>query len=294
MKHTKWIAAACAALAFGFVACSSDDDDSKNDNNGNNTVTYIGAKKPTEAKTVGDIVFTDGSATAYSVSLTLTDEQKAAAVAVIFYAGTGLNSDDASGNADTTTKRTLGVGLTHQTTKVAWCTDTANAYNKEITAIECVMQQDKSFSGKKNGIDNLAKIADMLGATGSGTTDDTATEANYPAFYFAKNYASKDGSHVSGTDYASDWYLPSVAELYQLREAKDTVNAASELCGGATFADTASYWSSTQCEDDGDDTDDEDGLTDAYRAYMIQFSGIYLDEMPKSEAEGFACAIREF
>ena len=50
---------------------------------------YIGTKAPTETKAVGDIVFTDGSATPYSADLELTDEQKAAAIAVIFYAGTG-------------------------------------------------------------------------------------------------------------------------------------------------------------------------------------------------------------
>ena len=50
---------------------------------------YIGTKAPSEAKAVGDIVFSDGSATPYSADLELTDEQKAAAIAVIFYAGTG-------------------------------------------------------------------------------------------------------------------------------------------------------------------------------------------------------------
>ena len=51
-------------------------------------VTYIGTKVPTEAKAVGDIVFSDGSATPYTSNLTLTDTQKSAAVAVIFYVGT--------------------------------------------------------------------------------------------------------------------------------------------------------------------------------------------------------------
>ncbi|MBR6215439.1 MAG: hypothetical protein IKQ84_03430, partial [Spirochaetaceae bacterium] len=49
------------------------------------TVTYIGLKTPTETKAVGDIVFTDGSASPYTEELT--DEQKAAAIAVIFYVG---------------------------------------------------------------------------------------------------------------------------------------------------------------------------------------------------------------
>ena len=48
-------------------------------------VTYIGTKTPTETKAVGDIVFTDGSASPYTEELT--NEQQAAAIAVIFYVG---------------------------------------------------------------------------------------------------------------------------------------------------------------------------------------------------------------
>ena len=51
---------------------------------------------------VGDIVFSDGSATPYEDGLTLTDEQKSKAVAVIFYAGSA---------SDILGAKTLGVGL---------------------------------------------------------------------------------------------------------------------------------------------------------------------------------------
>ena len=61
---------------------------------------------------VGDIVFSDGSATPYTANLTLTDEQKAAAIAVIFYKGTGLNSY-VNHKDDTSKTRTLGMGLLH-------------------------------------------------------------------------------------------------------------------------------------------------------------------------------------
>ncbi|MBQ8013994.1 MAG: hypothetical protein IJ257_06335, partial [Treponema sp.] len=49
---------------------------------------------------VGDIVFVDGTTTAWREGLTLTEEQKMAAVAVIFYVGTECSNDSAS--------RTLG------------------------------------------------------------------------------------------------------------------------------------------------------------------------------------------
>ena len=84
------------------TSCSNSSDSGSN-------ATYIGTKAPNLAKAVGDIVFSDGSASAYTE--TLTDKQKTAAVAVIF---------DASNK--------LGVGLETASGK-AWCASSANAYN---------------------------------------------------------------------------------------------------------------------------------------------------------------------
>ncbi|MBO4727614.1 MAG: hypothetical protein J5631_04250, partial [Spirochaetaceae bacterium] len=73
---------------------------------------YLGTKAPTEPKFVGDIVFNDGSATPYKSKLKLSDEQKNAAIAVIFYVGTDC-SDDGS-------NRTLGVGLNYSPSKLPY------------------------------------------------------------------------------------------------------------------------------------------------------------------------------
>ena len=182
----------------------------------------------------GDIVFVDGTATAWCEGLTLTDEQKAAAVAVIFYAGTECSNDGEH--------RILGVGLAQNKLGIAWCTSSANAYRKNITPIRCEADGEAgalTFKGDLDGSDNFEQIGAFL------SDDDTTTEANYPAFYFAKNYAKADGSNVRGTDYAGGWYLPSLAELYQIWKNKETVDAASKLCGGSEF-DTNAYWSSSQ------------------------------------------------
>ncbi len=205
--------------------------------------TSIGTKAPTEAKAVGDIVFNDGSATPYTADLTLTEEQKAAAIALIFYVGTGLNSGD-----DTTTSRTLGVGLKH-TSGLAWCTTGANAYSKNITTIQCPASGYGgawTFTGDRNGSDNLEQIATFL-----GEGNDTATEGRYPAFYFAKNY-SKAATNL-GDSYKDGWYLPSIAELFQIyangkgRNKVFDIDAASTLCGGDTFgAGVPRVWSSSQ------------------------------------------------
>ena len=275
MKHFKMTAlAACAVLAFGFAACSSDDDSSSN-NSG-----YIGTKSPSKAKAVGDIVFSDGSATPYREGSELTEVQKSKAIAVIFYVGTELNSD-VDGVADTTTTRTLGVGLVHD--KHIWCTESANAVNINITTIQCPHSGSSgtlTFTGDKNGSDNLEQIGAYLLANGS--SDDTAIEENYPAFYFAKKYATREGSHVSGTDYEKGWYLPTVAELFQLWKNRYVVVDANRLCQGTEFvwSPVAGYYSSSQL-----------GWEKGY-AYCLTFYGDW-KMVPKTDWE-YLCAVREF
>ena len=203
--------------------------------NAQNPSGYIGTKAPSEAKAVGDIVFSDGSATPYSEDLSLTDEQKSKAIAVIFYVGTECSNDSKS--------RTLGVGLYHGVSLCRWCTESADASEKNITSIQCEVSGnagDLTFTGDKDGSDNFEQIASFEGV------NDTELEENYPAFYYAKNYKALYKSHVFGTSYESGWYLPSVCELFQIWKVKETVDAASGLCGGSQF-ENSRYWSSSQC-----------------------------------------------
>ena len=201
----------------------------------NGELYYLGDKSAPNA--VGDIVFSDGSATAYSSSMSLPTYKKEKVIALIFYKGTDCNND-----GDTTT-RTLGVGLKHD--KLMWCKQDANAYNIEITTILCPASGDSgalTFTGDKNGSDNLEQIADFDGVS------DTDNSENYPAFYFGKNYKTVNGSNVSGSSYEDGWYLPSLAELFQIyacRKNTFDIDVASQALGGDKFG-TNYYWSSSQ------------------------------------------------
>ena len=260
---------------------------------------YIGSKAPYAEKDVGDIVFNDGSATPYVYNLALSDDQKSKAIALIFYKGTGLNSDDSEGNADTTTSRTLGVGLKH-TIGIAWCTTSANAYKKNLAIIQCPSSGSGDaliFTGDKNGSDNLEQIAGFLSAEGSGTTDDTATKDNYPAFYFGKNYKEQkigtetESRIISGSEFETGWYLPSIAELFQIyANGKGTnrvfyIDAASELLGGDKF-ESEYFYSSSPMESDSDHE----------IVWEVQFSGGPLIGNYTSQyfSTNHICAIREF
>ena len=70
-----------AVLAVSMMGCKGDVGSGSGEGGGSG---YIGSKAPDEAKAVGDIVFTDGSATPYVAGLTLTDNQKSKSIAVIY------------------------------------------------------------------------------------------------------------------------------------------------------------------------------------------------------------------
>lgn len=257
-----------------------------------NKITYIGSKKPSKPKEVGDIVFNDGSAMPYSAFDALDDAaknaKKAAAIALIFYKGTGLNSGD-----DTTTSRTLGVGLKHSSEDLAWCMGHANAYYKNTTTIQCSASGSAgalTFTGDRNGSDNLEQIAAFLSAEGSETTDDTTGEGasdRYSAFYYAKNY-SFTASNL-GETYKDGWYLPSIAEIFQIYACRADISngfdidAASEALGGDKFDKGLYwYWSSSQCA--SSDTN----------AYKLDFSNGGCDQYAKNNLAVYACCIRAY
>nr|MBP3282021.1 Ig-like domain-containing protein [Treponema sp.] len=234
--------------------------------------TYIGAKKPTEAKAVGDIVFTDGSATPYTADLTLTEEQKSKAVAVIFYAGSA---------SDTLGAKTLGVGLKNATGGVntlAWAENGVNGCGTDITAIQCTPIESESggaatatFTGDLDGSNNWQALCDAV--------SDEETSGNYPAWEWVNAYATPTTANLTG-NYASGWYLPTVAELSMLYRAKVTVNAALEKAGGMKIAD-AGYWSSSQY------------ASSSYDAWHVWFSDGFLCNDNKT-ANYSVCTVRAF
>ena len=221
------------------------------------TLSYIGTKAPTEAKEVGDIVFNDGSATPYTSDLTLTAEQKAKAVAVIFYAGT--EEPTVGSNENILGKKTLGVGI-KKSYYLKWCLETANGYDKIISSILCTKKNTKptenelyyrgseyryynggsrrervSFyiSGDFDGSDNWDALKMALGAD-----DDTNIKGNYPAWEWVNNYANDN--NLSG-EYANGWYLPTIVELRMLEFNFIYLDKALKTCGGEFFNDSEYY-----------------------------------------------------
>ncbi len=195
-------------------------------------VSKIGSKAAPDA--VGDIVFNDGSAEPYSAGLTLTDEQKAAAVAVIF---------------DAASKK--GVGL-NQGTNLKWAASGTTGSTKNIPQFATVRLSGTdsdpssavfSGAGAADGSGSLAIFRAAVGATSGVALNAT----DYGAWAFVEGYAATAG--LTGT-YASGWYMPSIAELCTLYQAKTTVNYALNTIGATWVSD--SYWSCSQLDTYGD------------------------------------------
>ena len=257
---------------------------------------YIGAKAPSEAKAVGDIVFNDGSAMHYTDFNTLDNTskhaKKADAIAVIYYKGTELNSGD-----DTTTLRTLGVSLYNYRSQASWSrgsssNNCANASWKVITPVVCIPTLSDGkyiFTDDRNGSDNLEQIAEFLKKEGKG--DDTADSANYPAFYAAKNYAynSLANNIAADSEFAKGWYLPSIAELIQIYVCRhDTTNGFNisdviNKLDGDTF-EIIHCLSSSDAQD----------ATWGQSVYWFNFSDGTCETTVKSDGSCFTRAIREF
>ena len=188
------------------------------------TATYsVKAKKAYASSDVGDIMFKDVSAVTYSSDLYLSDEQKSDAFAYIFYKGTECN------DVTITAERKLGVGIKLGDEK-AWCTSSAQAYNLSIEPIE----------DTKTGQGCLSTIGPYL--SNQGRQNDTNTEANYPAFYYAQNYGIRNNL---GSGFEASWYLPTKTELTKLFAKITELNAVCSLCGEQSFSGKW-FWSCTQ------------------------------------------------
>ena len=262
MKKNLFSMLVISVLALAFVGCADPA-------GGNNAGGSTGGSSYSAKYAVGDIILNDGSKVNYETAKNYTgndlDELKSKAIAVIF-------------RADTASKKALGVGLKHNRSGLAWCTKDAKAYNKNIETIQCPASGDAgnlTFTGDTDGSDNLEQIASFL--TTAGLENDTTDPSKYPAFYFAKNY--KNTATNLGAAYENGWYLPTVAELFDIWKVKATVDAASSLCGGSQFS--SDYWSSSQYapNDRG--------------AYKVSFSNGACSDNPKVYCI-YVCAVRAF
>lgn len=173
---------------------------------------------------VGDIILTDGTKIDVANIDSYEVDSSNAPVAVV-----AAVKEDGSA---------MGVGLT-QGSKLHWAEASAGGY-ASVAAIIPTETTSLSFSGDIDGSDNWAEICKV------DTTAAENIETNYPAFNFTENYGTNQG--FSG-DLASGWYMPCVAEFYEIYKNKDIIQTSLTAAGGLTFETSNYYWTSSQYAD---------------------------------------------
>ena len=250
----------------------------------------IGSKARPDA--IGDIVFNDGSATAYAEDLVLTDDQKDAAVSVIFYKGTDCSDDDS--------ERILGVGVHNsyeegeEEGRYEWAADAYDAlvyrfvatfchpagYDSNITEYDAGEIDFEGYSYNnnyyfvKNGSDNRTRMEDQALWNFS-----YHAEESYPACHWAYSYGNRNG--YKGAWY-NDWYMPSLAEMCYIYRNLATVNNAIDLLGKTQLKaeGDASYWQSSENASDK-------------KTWSVNLASGIITSSAKNSGK-FVCVIREF
>lgn len=277
----------------------------------NVTVTAVFNVKYVNPHSVGDIVLKDGTFIPYSKDLTLTDEQKANAIAVIFYAGN---------RSDTLGARTLGVGLKtskddeydkittiedrsiknyYRGTLLQWAPKGTAGYNINFTQTA----SGDFGEGDLDGSDNW----DIICKRNSNAQSTAAT--NYPAFNWVNTYASRYG--ITGM-YADGWYMPTTSELITVFSSevankimdifekidgslslfKEERGTCKDEEGYDTYLKQGVYWTSCQCSDLKYVT--KDISTMGYQYYDGKYHSNYDVSMYHKDKYAYVLAIHSF
>lgn len=246
MKKHRWLAAlAVMVMTLAVAGCS--DGSSGNEfatgssGTGNSGVDYSKCA-------VGDFVLKDGTI----LSKDETPESGTDAVVIV--------------RAATNDKPSLGVGIVHSRSGLAWCTSSAAGYSTDITAL----QGDKT-SGYTDGSDGWEKLK-------AACSDAASNPENYPAWNYCRNYGANNG--LEG-DLATGWYLPTVAELYTIYQNKTAVDTSLTKAGGSQFG-TSWYWSCCQ------DPSNNDFALELGFGYAGVIGGT------KDYDEDYVCSVRAF
>ena len=169
------------------------------------STTQIGNKiKPS---VVGDIVFTDGSATSYTdaIATPLTDDQKKNVAAIIFTTSYNLeNGDNKNGST------MLGIAVYPKHTN--WCADRIKVGN-DNDLLSLYAGYDLQNITNDNQPANALSFNLYDGSKNLPKTDQLLAYSYYyaPAFYYAYTYGTNAVDMKE--EYRDGWYLPSYYEM---------------------------------------------------------------------------------
>ena len=242
-------------------------------------------KKTSTEATVGSVVLSDGTYIAQEDISSMTAEQKAKAIAVIFYVGS---------TSDPLGEKTLGLGIeisadtmTWSTSQIGQSSNTQEVFSDILCTNTSIMPYDTHVSYDYSGTSYL--FGDLDGSdnwSAVQTADPNSSISDYPAFEWANNYAATYS--ITGK-YASGWYLPTAAEMItlyvNLYSDTKTINSIMELLNKTTL-EGKDFLTSNRTYNQSDNF--------LYYSILAGFNtGTPIHE-GVSVGTGYACAIREF
>ena len=172
-------------------------------------------------------------------------------------------------------KPALGVGIVHNQSGLAWCTESAEGRSIKITSLT----ETGNFR-YKDGSDGWEKIK-------AACSDAENNPENYPAWNYSLTYAKNNG--LTG-DLATGWYLPTLAELETICKNKTAIDASLSKAGGSTFG-TSCYWSCIQ-----NSYEKQKHYANSYGFGISGWTGKegYSGQTPKSSNYPYVCSVRAF
>ncbi len=221
------------------------------------STTQIGNKiKPS---VVGDIVFTDGSATSYTdaIATPLTDDQKNNVAAIIFTTSYNLeNGDNKNGST------MLGIAVNPKQTN--WCADRIKADGLNVL-LSLYAGYDIQNITYNNQPANALSFNLYDGSKNLPKTDQLLAYSYYyaPAFYYAYTYGTNAVDMKE--EYRDGWYLPSYYEMRVLMTEEGLLSTIKSVfsLAGKTFdlnSNTTATNKSTLILTSYSDTSEPDGV----------------------------------
>lgn len=212
---------------------------------------------------IGDIILADGSVIKEADLISIDSSNLPIAVIA------GCRGDGA----------TIGIGVHRSDSPLPWAADESMGYTAKFTDIVCAQDSGSVFTGDVDGSDNWAAIC------AQDESNTVYSSESYPAFSFANTYA--ETYELTGA-YASGWYMPSIAELYEVYQNRETVNSSLQKIYGLDSnvamngLGTNWYWSSSQASSEDD-----------YAWFVHYFNG-YAGECPKNFTNVHVLVVRKF
>ena len=193
--------------------------------------------KITDYLAAGDIVFSDQTVMTYTSGLSFSDDAKAKAVGVIYLY---ISPTDPV----VIPRGILGKVNTYHddTTKLGWVNRSeGNPVTNYDTELVCsVTGEDYSEGGKTLSSAAVAEGDSHDGSTHASLFRSKDSSSTYATLDYADSYGT---TNFAGTSFASDWYIPSVAEMITIGKQKETLNTILTAIGGTTLG--YEYWTSS-------------------------------------------------